>query len=70
MTGIQKAIKQFGSMKKLAESVGVTRQAVKLWQENGSVPQKKVFDVERATGIPIWELNPEVYPKQIFKQAS
>ena len=70
MTGVEKAISTCGSAAKLAEKIDVTYEAVRLWRKEGVVPQNKVFEVEEATGVSCFELNPVVYPKERFKQAS
>lgn len=70
MNGINKAIKTMGSIKTLSEKVGVTYEAVRQWKHVGLVPQGSVFDVEDATGVPCYELNPVVYPSSRFKADS
>lgn len=62
MTGVEKAINIAGDAKTLAEKVGVTYEAVRLWKKKGVVPHGNVFDVVDATGVSCFELNPIVYP--------
>lgn len=74
MTGVEKAINSVGGMTKLAAKLGITYEAVRLWKNMGVVPQGNCFDVEDVTGVPVYELNPSVYPierlKEYYKQAS
>jgi DNA-binding transcriptional regulator YdaS (Cro superfamily) len=75
MKGIEKAVKNAGGAGNLAEQLGVSYEAVRLWRKLGFVPQKSVFDVEDKTGVSCFELNPTVYPVNRFidvslKQAS
>ncbi len=48
----------------LAEKCGVKKSTVTRWDEN-KVPLKRVFDVEKATGIPREKLRPD-----FFKEAA
>ena len=45
----------------LAESLGIGKSALSKW-ELGSIPIKRVLDVERITGISRHELRPDIYP--------
>lgn len=65
-TGIEKAVEKAGGAARLAERVGVTRQAVYIWIESGEVPAGSVIAVFDATGVPVTELNPTIYPKRVF----
>ncbi len=61
---IKKACRIVGSKKKLADAVGVTRQAVYLWIES-QTPAARVRAVEAATGgqVTRYELRPDIYGK-------
>lgn len=58
---VARAIQKAGGRRQLAEAVGVTRQAVEKWLETGTVPANSVPHVVNATGVPAWDLNPEVF---------
>ena len=53
-------IAQAGRLSKLADHLGITRQAVYQWKR---VPEDKVLDVEAFTGISRHELRPDIYPE-------
>jgi DNA-binding transcriptional regulator YdaS (Cro superfamily) len=46
--GLQKAIERAGSASKLAEKLGVSRQAVSKWE---GVPTHHIIAIERLTGV-------------------
>lgn len=46
---------------KRRKKLRLTRQAVHLWAENG-VPAERCALVEEATGIPLHELRPDIFP--------
>lgn len=64
MTGIEKAIERAaekagdpaGGAKALADYLGVTRQAVYLWKQQGFVPIDRVVEIETEYGVDRREL--------------
>lgn len=44
----------------LADALGTTKATVCKW-EKGRIPAERVLDVERVTGIPRYELRPDIY---------
>jgi DNA-binding transcriptional regulator YdaS (Cro superfamily) len=56
--GLQQAIKAAGSKAALADKLGIRPQAVGKWTR---IPIKRVFDVERLTGISRKILCPEFF---------
>jgi DNA-binding transcriptional regulator YdaS (Cro superfamily) len=56
---LQRAIQSAGTGADLARQLRVTPQALSQWRR---VPPLRVIDVERATGVPRYELRPDVYP--------
>lgn len=56
-----RAIKGAGGLVKLAESLGISKQAVSQWDE---VPPLRVLAVEKASGISRHELRPDLYPSE------
>ncbi len=68
MSGVlERAIKSAGGPAALAKAVGVTSQAVSQWKQ---VPAKKVLQVEELTGIPRFELRPDVFGQGPRKRAA
>lgn len=55
------AIKAAGGLTKLAESLGISKQAISKWDE---VPPLRVLAVERATGVSRHRLRPDMYPDE------
>jgi DNA-binding transcriptional regulator YdaS (Cro superfamily) len=46
----------------LGTKLGVHRSSVMRW-EHGRVPAERVLELERATGVPRYELRPDLYPQ-------
>ena len=57
---LRRAIQAAGTSQKLAEKLEIKPQAVSQWSR---VPLRRVFDVERVTGIPHAELRPDFFGK-------
>ncbi len=64
MSAIKNAIKEVGSQSELARRCGVQPQAVQQWKNSGSVPPKRVLQIEAATSgkVTRHELRPDIYP--------
>lgn len=58
-SALKRAIDAVGGLSGLAEPLGITEQAVSQWDD---VPPKRVLDVERISGVPRYELRPDLYP--------
>ena len=56
---VERVVEAAGGTKALAEALGITREAIYLWEK---VPPARVLDLERLTGIPRHELRPDYYP--------
>lgn len=54
-----RAIKIAGTIKRLAEQLGIQPESVCVWRRT---PASRVLDVERITGVRRWELRPDLYP--------
>jgi DNA-binding transcriptional regulator YdaS (Cro superfamily) len=71
---IRKAINAAGTQTDLAEMVeresGRTchRQSVSYWLRT-RCPYHRVLDVERVTGVPRYELRPDLYPPEEYREA-
>lgn len=64
----QKAFKRFWAnsftSREIAELVGVSRQAVEMWQD---VPAEYVRLLERKTGVPRYVIRPDLYPRREYR---
>lgn len=56
--GIKKASEAAGSVIRLAELLGVTRNAIYQWER---IPAERVVEVEKLTGVPREQLRPDLY---------
>lgn len=65
--GLAKAIAAAGSITALAAKIKLTVQAVSQWTD---VPADRCLVVERATGVPRYELRPDIYGKPPKEAAS
>ena len=71
MSPIERAIFKAGGVTFLAKSIGEKNyQTIQNWVRSGSVPPNKVILIEKATGIPRYELSPDLYPPEEYKKAS
>lgn len=50
----------YGSKRKAAAALGVTRQALQAWSR---VPMQHVRQVAKDTGLPKWKLRPDIYER-------
>lgn len=56
------------TLEQLGELFGVNKSTVLRW-ETEKVPAERVIEVERATGVPRWELRPDLYPSEESAEA-
>jgi DNA-binding transcriptional regulator YdaS (Cro superfamily) len=56
---LKRAIVAAGKAETLASELGISPQALSQWE---TVPPLRVLDVERITGVPRYELRPDIYP--------
>jgi hypothetical protein len=57
--GLEILIDKAGSLKAIAEVLGLTRPAISRWRR---VPIEHAIYLEEEFGVPRWELRPDVYP--------
>ena len=50
-----------GTMAEFARRLSVTPQAVSKWRKSGRIPAERVLEIERATGISLTKLRPDLY---------
>jgi Uma2 family endonuclease len=59
---LRKAVEVAGGQTALAEQIGKTQGHVSKWLQRGYIPPESVLPIERATGIPRYDLRPDLYP--------
>jgi DNA-binding transcriptional regulator YdaS (Cro superfamily) len=50
-----------GNPQQLAEAIGSTRDMIYVWRQRRTVPAKWVAKVEAATGVPAYEMRPDIF---------
>lgn len=64
--GLEKAIAKLGSQSALARAIGVSQPSVWKWVRDGKpIPAERVPAVSNATGIPLHELRPDIFPAPV-----
>lgn len=70
MTTFTKAIERAGSLSELCRRLSavdgcskVTPQIFQGWSRRGRVPAPRVWQFSQATGIPPWEIRPDIYDR-------
>jgi DNA-binding transcriptional regulator YdaS (Cro superfamily) len=69
MNGINKAIKKAGNANRLAKHLGVDRQLVIYWRDNGKPAPEHCMKINAFTGVPLHDLRPDVYPPETQNKA-
>ena len=67
MNGIELALQAAGSKRRLAILLNeagypVHRSNVVYWSRVGRIPPERVLAIEHVTGVPRYELRPDIYP--------
>jgi len=72
MKPLEMILQRVGGQTKLANMLGLKQQHVYGWlnRGGGNVPAEYVMKIESATGIPCWEIRPDLYPPERFKKAA
>lgn len=68
-TGLMAAIEVAGSLGKLAQKLGISKQAINKWNYNRP-PAERIVEIERATGVPREQLRPDLYRREQKKTAT
>ncbi len=55
---VEEAVRREGSLRRVAERLGVTRQAMQQWV---AVPVKRVLALEAISGVSRYDLRPDIY---------
>lgn len=63
VAGIKKAIQVAGGIRPLANLIGINKDTIRKSQNRGWLTPKHCLAVHKVTGVPLHELNPEVYQK-------
>jgi DNA-binding transcriptional regulator YdaS (Cro superfamily) len=61
VTGIQKAVNSAGGIRPLANLIGVNKDVIRKSLNRGWLTPKHCYAVCEATGVPLHELNPDVF---------
>jgi DNA-binding transcriptional regulator YdaS (Cro superfamily) len=59
---VDRIVARAGGASVLARYCGVRPQSVQDWQRRNVVPPLRVLGCERASGIPRWQIRPDLYP--------
>jgi len=71
MVNFKELIDIAGGQTAAANSLGVKQQNVQYHVKNDSAcPSDWVLQMEAVTGIPCWEIRPDLYPPERFKEAA
>ncbi|EGT4370527.1 hypothetical protein AUM47_03200 [Cronobacter malonaticus] len=65
---LEKAVAAAGNDTRLAKMIGLSPMAISHWRKRkkGIIPNGRVMDVYKATGIPPHELRPDLYPPELY----
>lgn len=70
LVALEAAIGRAGTQTKFARLIGVTQQAVSRWvAKRRPIPSEFVLRAEEATGIPRWQLRPDLYPPSEYSDS-
>lgn len=67
MADLRSIIQKAGGPVKVAAALGITSSAVSQWKR---VPPERVLAMEAATGVPRYELRPDMYPPPPSSEAA
>lgn len=59
---LRRAAATFGGFAQLGRQIGISQQAVSGWHSRGTIPAKRVLEIERLTGVSRHQLRPDLYP--------
>jgi len=70
MKGLKRAIRIAGNKNKLALAINASRQLVDYWAKTGKPSPEYCVAISRQTGVPLHELRPDIYPKELENTGS
>jgi DNA-binding transcriptional regulator YdaS (Cro superfamily) len=71
MTSIDSIIKKCGGVRALSEQLKINNvMTVRQWLQRNTIPARWVLSVEKISGVPCYEIRPDIYPVERFKKAS
>jgi len=59
-----------GNPQQLAEAIGTTPDMIYVWRQRRTVPAKWVAKVEQATGVPAYEMRPDIFMRPSKRKIS
>ena len=62
MNVVQRIVDSVGGQSELARLLDIRQQSVQEWVTRRRVPAERVLEVERVSGIPRYEIRPDLYP--------
>ena len=63
---LHRAIKTVGSMRELADAIGVKPARVNTWRYRNLVPAEFILPIEKASGVARHKLRPDIYPPEEY----
>lgn len=66
-TGLRIAVEAMGSVTALARALGIKQSAIHQWER---IPAERVVEVEKATGVPRYQLRPDLHVPPSSYQAA
>ena len=50
----------------VARALDVRQSVVSNWAIRNRIPAERVLEIERITGVPCWEIRPDIFPPERF----
>ena len=63
---INNAVRKLGSRTSLAHHLELSTSSVNKWLAEGIIPAKHCIELSRITGVPLHELNPDVFDPDVW----
>lgn len=68
---LKKAVKIMGSQTALGKAIGKSQAHVWAWlHRDKRAPAEQVIAIEKVSGVPRYELRPDIYPPEEYRKAS
>jgi len=70
-TPLERAVQRAGGQTALAKALNKKQAHIWGWiNRDKKVPAEQVIPIEKITGVPRYELRPDIYPPEEYKKAS